>query len=117
MPGDIAGDRLSRMNAERRKAMTDDNFKKYGDPKRTDYARGLEQEIAPDVWNRLGGNGSLRINIDTDVLWVYGDWNPYGPTKDGEYDVGKDAQNWVSYMVLSTINRLIDRGDLKVPED
>lgn len=96
--------------------MADDNFKKYGDPKRTDYARGLEQEIAPEVWKRLAGNGSLRINIDTDVN-CYGEWEPYGPDKNDGYDDVREAQSWVTYFVRSAVNRLIDRGDLKVPED
>lgn len=103
--------------------MTDDKFEKwvpgtkYVPSPRTVYSGELEREIAPKVWLGLSGNGSLRINIDTDVQ-CYGDWNPYGThSLETEEDRVLYAQSWVAYFVRSTINRLIDRGDLKVPEE
>lgn len=100
--------------------MTDDKFEKwvpgtkYVPSPRTAYSTELEREIAPRVWLGLSGNGSLRINIDTDVQ-CYGEWAPHRAAD--EYNPEAEAQDWVEYFVRSTINRLIDRGDLKVPEE
>lgn len=94
--------------------MTD---RKYVPSARTTYTTELEREIAPEVWRRLAGNGSLHLNIDTDVQ-CYGDWEPWGVRSlETEEDRVKDAQSWVSYFVLSTINRLIDKDLLNVPEE
>lgn len=86
-------------------------------PARYDYANELARKVAPEVWKGLSGNGSLRINIDTDVD-CYGDWEPHGhaPYDSPEGRV-QDAQHWVEYFVFNTINRLINRDLLNVPED
>lgn len=76
-----------------------------------DRRQQLADEVAEQVWRRLAGNGSLRINIDTDVD-CYGDWDPHKPTLPGDYDKVADAQDWVEYFVRSTINRLIETGRL-----
>jgi tRNA G46 methylase TrmB len=73
--------------------------------------RQLAAEVAEDVWRRLAGNGSLRINIDTDVD-CYGQWEPHKKTEPTEYDKVVDAQSWVEYFVRSTINRLMEKGRL-----
>lgn len=85
---------------------------------RTEYVDELSSEIAQEVWRRLSGNGSLRINIDTDVN-CYGPWDPHGMTtgEDTHADRVADAQSWVEYFVRSAINRLVDRDLLNVPED
>lgn len=83
---------------------------------RNDYISELVDEVAPEVWHRMAGNGGLRIHIDTDVD-CYGEWEPHKPVDPGFYDSLADAQDWVKYFVRSTINRLIDRDLLNVPED
>lgn len=88
---------------------------KYVPSPRTVYCNELEGDIAPKVWNRLAGNGSLRINIDTDVN-CYGKWDPHGQADEIEDKVA-DAQAWVAYFVRSTINRLIDLDLLNVPDE
>jgi hypothetical protein len=72
----------------------------------------LAHEIAKEVWRGLSGNGSLHINIDTDVE-CYGPWEPHGKAP---YDTpeGKvqEAQSWLEYFVFNTLRRLDDRGRL-----
>lgn len=83
---------------------------------RTAMVTRLEREVAEEVWRRLSGNGSLKINIDTDVE-CYGDWEPFEIRKIDDYNNVRDAQSWVAYFVRSTINRLIDSGELKVSDE
>ena len=75
------------------------------------YATALTDTIAPEVWKRMAGNGSLVIHIDTDVD-CYGTWEPHN--RQAEDEQVARAQDWVEYFVLSTINRLIDAGELEV---
>lgn len=85
---------------------------------RNDYINDLVNEIAPKVWLSISGNGSLRINIDTDVQ-CYGEWEPYGPSGAGTdtTDEVQYAQSWVQLFVRSTVNRLVEKDLLNVPED
>lgn len=80
-----------------------------------EYAQinALVQEFAPKVWGGLSGNGSLRINIDTDVD-CYGDFDPHKKTEPMVYDKVADAQDWVEYFVRSTISHLINAGKLQL---
>jgi hypothetical protein len=66
----------------------------------------LISEIAQEVWRRLAMNGSLKIDIDTDVD-CYGLWDPHGEWTEDE-QVAR-AQDWVEYFVRSTLNRLAER--------
>lgn len=60
-------------------------------------------EIFEEVWRGLTGNGSLKINVDTDVLWAY----------DPADEKFADARHWVKHFVNSTIRHLIKRGRLQ----
>lgn len=81
----------------------------YTAPARTVYVEGLLEEVTPEVWRRLAGNGSLVIHIDTDVD-CYGQLPPQG---DRQVEI---AYDWMQYFVRSTINRLVDTGHLQLPE-
>jgi len=82
---------------------------------RYEYVNGLAQEIAPQVWKGLAGNGSFRINLDTDVD-CYGAWEPHVPDKRDGYDKVRDAQAWVEYFVFNSLNQLAKMDLLSVPE-
>lgn len=83
---------------------------------RHEHISELVGEIAPEVWLRLSGNGSLQIAIDTDVQ-CYGLWDPHGGSLATERDRVREAQDWVEYFVRSTINRLVDMDLLNMPEE
>lgn len=93
-----------------------DNGEPYVPDPRIAYANALTAEVGPEVWLRLGMNGSLRIDIDTDVQ-CHGPWEPYGPNGAGTDDTNEVmyAQSWVAYFVRSTIRQLIDKGYLIHP--
>jgi hypothetical protein len=72
-------------------------------------AFALSAQVAPEVWKRMAGNGSLKIDIDTDVQ-CYGPWEPHA-NEPADEQVAR-AQDWVEYIVHSTIRRLVDQGEL-----
>lgn len=83
---------------------------------RHQYVGELVGEVTSEVWSRLSGNGSLRVNIDTDVD-CYGTWAPHSAQHWPAIDHVNEAQDWVEYFVRSTINHLIDKDLLNVPEE
>lgn len=68
--------------------------------------RSLADDLAEKVWRGMSGNGSLKIDIDTDVQ-CYGPWAPdFKTIEEPGY-----AQSWVLHLVRSTLRHLAAHPD------
>jgi hypothetical protein len=68
---------------------------RYGDERQDDDPE-LVERISELVWQGMAGNGTFRLDIDTDVLWAYDEDNVNYVR----------AYDWVRYFVRSTIKHL-----------